>query len=143
MPVQAAFTLLILGGTFTTPAAVTDEEGDDSDPDDWPKTEVREPLKKGGTRISRRKYSRPSSDWARIHRTDSGRRGGTARSSASRAAPFEKIRQMAARGDLPSRLLTCKIPRCAKCMYDKASRRPGAPRPRLAIYLRHQPRHQA
>jgi hypothetical protein len=31
---------------------------------------------------------------------------------------------MAARGDLPSRLLTCKTPRCAACMYGKATRRP-------------------
>jgi hypothetical protein len=38
--------------------------------------------------------------------------------------PFDKIRQMAARGDLPSDLLKCKTPKCAACIYGKFSRRP-------------------
>jgi Reverse transcriptase (RNA-dependent DNA polymerase) len=37
---------------------------------------------------------------------------------------FAKIQQMAARGDLPSELMTCPIPRCASCLYGKATRRP-------------------
>jgi hypothetical protein len=37
--------------------------------------------------------------------------------------PFAKIRQMASRGDLPIALATCQIPKCAACMYGKATRR--------------------
>jgi hypothetical protein len=37
--------------------------------------------------------------------------------------PFAKIRQMASRGDLPIGLATCIIPKCAACMYGKATRR--------------------
>jgi GAG-pre-integrase domain len=37
---------------------------------------------------------------------------------------FERIRQMAERGDLPSRLMKCKTPKCAACMFGKATRRP-------------------
>ena len=37
---------------------------------------------------------------------------------------FAKIQQMAGRGDLPARLTTCKIPKCAACMFGKATRRP-------------------
>jgi hypothetical protein len=37
--------------------------------------------------------------------------------------PFAKIRQMASRGDLPVGLATCQIPKCAACMYGKATRR--------------------
>jgi hypothetical protein len=37
--------------------------------------------------------------------------------------PFAKIRQMASRGDLPIALATCPIPKCAACMYGKATRR--------------------
>jgi hypothetical protein len=37
--------------------------------------------------------------------------------------PFAKIRQMASRGDLPIGLATCQIPKCAACMYGKATRR--------------------
>ena len=38
-------------------------------------------------------------------------------------SPFAKIRQMSARGDLPAYLSTCKIPKCAACMYGKATKR--------------------
>ncbi len=38
-------------------------------------------------------------------------------------SPFAKIRQMAARGDLPAYLSTCKVPRCAACMFGKATKR--------------------
>jgi hypothetical protein len=37
--------------------------------------------------------------------------------------PFAKIQQMASRGDLPIALATCQIPKCAACMYGKATRR--------------------
>jgi hypothetical protein len=33
--------------------------------------------------------------------------------------PFGKIRQLAARGDLPADLATCPVPRCAACMFGK------------------------
>jgi hypothetical protein len=36
---------------------------------------------------------------------------------------FEKIKQMAGRGDLPRNLATCKTPKCAACLYGKATRR--------------------
>ena len=38
-------------------------------------------------------------------------------------ASFEKIRQMAGRGDLPRNIATCKTPKCAACLYGKATRR--------------------
>jgi hypothetical protein len=38
--------------------------------------------------------------------------------------PFGKIQQMAGRGDLPAHLLKCKVPKCAACMFGKATRRP-------------------
>ncbi len=37
--------------------------------------------------------------------------------------PFAKIKQMAARGDLPRNIATCKTPKCAACLYGKATRR--------------------
>jgi hypothetical protein len=37
--------------------------------------------------------------------------------------PFGKIRQLAARGDLPSDMATCPTPRCAACMFGKMTRR--------------------
>jgi hypothetical protein len=37
--------------------------------------------------------------------------------------PFGKIRQLAARGDLPADLATCPTPRCAACMFGKMTRR--------------------
>jgi hypothetical protein len=36
---------------------------------------------------------------------------------------FAKIRQMAARGDLPMDMATCPAPKCAACLYGKATRR--------------------
>ena len=36
---------------------------------------------------------------------------------------FEKIRQMAKRGDLPAKLADCKVPRCAACHFGKQTRR--------------------
>ena len=38
--------------------------------------------------------------------------------------PFRKIQQMAKRGDLPTALASCPIPKCAACLYGKATRRP-------------------
>jgi hypothetical protein len=37
--------------------------------------------------------------------------------------PFSKIKQMAKRGDLPSYLSTCQVPKCAACLFGKATRR--------------------
>jgi GAG-pre-integrase domain len=36
---------------------------------------------------------------------------------------FEKIRQMAVRGDLPAALRDCRVPKCAACMFGKARKR--------------------
>jgi hypothetical protein len=36
---------------------------------------------------------------------------------------FAKIKQMAARGDLPRNIALCKTPKCAACLYGKATRR--------------------
>ena len=38
--------------------------------------------------------------------------------------PFERIMYMAARGDLPAHLAKVKPPRCAACLFGKATRRP-------------------
>ena len=38
--------------------------------------------------------------------------------------PFGKIQQLAKRGDLPAAIATCPIPKCAACLYGKATRRP-------------------
>jgi Reverse transcriptase (RNA-dependent DNA polymerase)/GAG-pre-integrase domain len=38
--------------------------------------------------------------------------------------PFGRIKKLAARGDLPSYLLQAKVPRCASCLFGKATRRP-------------------
>jgi hypothetical protein len=38
--------------------------------------------------------------------------------------PFERIKQMAARDDLPRRLLSCVTPKCSACLYGKPTRRP-------------------
>jgi hypothetical protein len=37
--------------------------------------------------------------------------------------PFAKIKNMAERGDLPAGLASCKAPRCAACLFGKATRR--------------------
>ena len=37
--------------------------------------------------------------------------------------PFSQLRSMAATGFLPKRLLQARIPKCAACMYGKATRR--------------------
>lgn len=37
--------------------------------------------------------------------------------------PFKRIQRMAARGDLPAGLATCPIPKCAACLFGKATRR--------------------
>ena len=39
-------------------------------------------------------------------------------------APFGKILKMAERGELPAYLSTCRVPKCAACMFAKATRRP-------------------
>jgi hypothetical protein len=36
---------------------------------------------------------------------------------------FAKIKEMAARGDLPRNIAACKTPKCASCLYGKATRR--------------------
>ena len=38
--------------------------------------------------------------------------------------PFLKIQQLARRGDLPASLSTCPVPKCASCLFGKATRRP-------------------
>jgi hypothetical protein len=38
--------------------------------------------------------------------------------------PFRKIQQLAKRGDLPAALSMCPIPKCAACLFGKATRRP-------------------
>ena len=35
-----------------------------------------------------------------------------------------KMQQMARNGQLPARLATCRVPKCAACMYGKATQRP-------------------
>jgi hypothetical protein len=37
---------------------------------------------------------------------------------------FSKLRRMAAHGDTPKRLATCKIPMCTACLFGKATKRP-------------------
>uniref|UniRef100_UPI00293D8CF2 reverse transcriptase domain-containing protein n=1 Tax=Janthinobacterium sp. TaxID=1871054 RepID=UPI00293D8CF2 len=37
--------------------------------------------------------------------------------------PFERIKRLAERGDLPTKLATCKVPKCASCLYGKPTRR--------------------
>jgi hypothetical protein len=37
--------------------------------------------------------------------------------------PFKRIRQLAIQGDLPVKLSRCDTPKCAACMYGKATRR--------------------
>ena len=37
--------------------------------------------------------------------------------------PFKRIQQLAIQGDLPVKLSKCPIPKCAACMYGKATRR--------------------
>ena len=38
--------------------------------------------------------------------------------------PFDCIRQLAIKGQLPKRLLTCQTPFCATCQYGKMTKRP-------------------
>lgn len=38
--------------------------------------------------------------------------------------PFDRIRAAAERGDLPSRLLKAKVPKCAACLFGKMTRQP-------------------
>ena len=38
--------------------------------------------------------------------------------------PFANIRLMAAKGEIPKRMTTCKIPKCQSCLYGRATRRP-------------------
>ena len=37
--------------------------------------------------------------------------------------PFKRIQQLAIQGDLPIRLSKCSTPKCAACLYGKATRR--------------------
>ena len=42
---------------------------------------------------------------------------------------FATIQAMARRGDLPSRLAECRIPKCTSCLYGKATKRPWRNKP--------------
>jgi len=42
---------------------------------------------------------------------------------------FANIQGMAKRGDLPSRLADCRIPKCTSCLYGKATKRPWRNKP--------------
>ena len=48
---------------------------------------------------------------------------------------FRKIQQLARRGDLPAALATCQIPKCAACMYGKATRRPWRTKAPINVML--------
>jgi hypothetical protein len=39
-------------------------------------------------------------------------------------ASFDKLKVMASKGDIPKRLVNCKVPKCAGCLYGKMTRRP-------------------
>ena len=43
---------------------------------------------------------------------------------------FAKLQLMAKNGEFPSRLATCKIPKCVACLYGKATKRPWRSRAR-------------
>jgi GAG-pre-integrase domain len=43
--------------------------------------------------------------------------------------PFNKIQELAKRGDLPSKFAKCAIPVCGACLYAKTTRRPWRGRP--------------
>jgi hypothetical protein len=38
--------------------------------------------------------------------------------------PFANIRIMAAKGEIPKRLATCRVPRCQSCLYGRATKKP-------------------
>jgi hypothetical protein len=38
--------------------------------------------------------------------------------------PFANIRLMAAKGEIPKRLGTCRVPRCQSCLYGRATKKP-------------------
>jgi hypothetical protein len=38
--------------------------------------------------------------------------------------PFSNIQLMAARGEIPKRLSSCKVPKCQSCLYGRATKRP-------------------
>ena len=38
--------------------------------------------------------------------------------------PFSNLRLMAARGEIPKRLASCRIPKCQSCLYGRATKRP-------------------
>ena len=38
--------------------------------------------------------------------------------------PFDRIKQLATKGQLPKQLLTCHTPFCAACQYGKMTKRP-------------------
>jgi len=43
--------------------------------------------------------------------------------------PFASIQLMAKNGHLPRRLATCRVPKCAGCLYGKATKRPWRTKP--------------
>lgn len=49
---------------------------------------------------------------------------------------FAKIKAMAERGDLPARLANCEKPRCAACLYGKATRKPWRSKPNKSAILK-------
>jgi hypothetical protein len=58
-------------------------------------------------------------------------------------SPFAKIRQMAARGDLPACSSTCKTPRCAACAcLEKRLSEPGDRNLQSTVYEHHRQHHQ-
>jgi Reverse transcriptase (RNA-dependent DNA polymerase)/GAG-pre-integrase domain len=50
--------------------------------------------------------------------------------------PFNKIQELAKRGDLPSKFAKCAIPMCGACLYAKKTRRPWRGRPTSSISTR-------
>jgi Reverse transcriptase (RNA-dependent DNA polymerase) len=50
--------------------------------------------------------------------------------------PFNKIQELAKRGDLPSKFAKCPVPMCGVCMYAKKTRRPWRGRPTSEVHTR-------
>jgi Reverse transcriptase (RNA-dependent DNA polymerase)/GAG-pre-integrase domain len=50
--------------------------------------------------------------------------------------PFNKIQELAKRGDLPSKFAKCPAPVCGACLYAKKTRRPWRGRPTSSIHTR-------
>jgi GAG-pre-integrase domain len=50
--------------------------------------------------------------------------------------PFNKIQELAKRGDLPSKFAKCPAPMCGACLYAKKTRRPWRDRPTSEVHTR-------